>query len=49
MTYQRASVNTQGKAEYTVQKDGSLVGTWEETNAKNGTLSGTEKMTPNKK
>lgn len=44
VTYQRAKVNTQGKAEYTVQKDGSLVGTFDDSKG----VSGKETLTPKK-
>ncbi len=44
VTYTRAVANVQGKAEYTVQKDGTLVGTFEDTKGK----SGTETLTPQK-
>jgi hypothetical protein len=42
VTYQRAYVDTQGKAEYTVEKGGKLSGTFEDTKGK----SGTEVLTP---
>src|SRR5262249_51180166 len=42
--FTRAKLNIQGKGEYTVQQDGSLVGSWEETNAK-ANVTATDKIT----